>query len=225
MTDPQDVDQQPGEDEASREGAPPDSLAELSSDARRQQLVEQVTQQLMISASWSGRLPNPRDLREYEAIVPGSAREIIDEMLQESKIMQQSVDLDRETSQRMMSIMERQEDRFTEESQSDREVRDTMLNRIAPLLYAPVVLFVLVLFLPAADSVRITALIVLAALYLVPLSMALLRGRVSDNERDAMKIVPEITREVMSALRAHEKQPGHQEKILAPETDREPDGP
>lgn len=223
MTDPQDVDQQP-EEETSREGvSSPDSSVELSSDERHEQLVEQVRQQLMISASWSGRLPNPRDLREYEEIVPGSARDIIDEMLHESKIMQQSIDIDRETSQRMMSIMERQEDRFSEESQSDREVRDMVLNRISPLLYAPVFLFVLVLFIPASDAVKITALAVLAALYLVPLSMALLRGRVSDNERDVMKVVPEITQAVMSALRAHEKSSGQEAKALPPEADQEAD--
>ncbi len=159
----------------------------------------------MFGMSWSGRLPRPQDLRDYDQIVPGAAKDLVDEILQESRLAQQSIDLDRDVSSRMLSIMESQHELETEDSRSDRSFRQQVFINLRPLLYLPLGVILVVLFAPIVDWVKAVICVAIMVAYTAPVCIVLVRGRMTDNESDVIKsILPEVTAAVTGAIKSQE---------------------
>lgn len=157
----------------------------------------------MLGVSWTGRLPRPSDLQEYDRIVPGSAADLVEELLQESKLAARSIDLDQDVSNRVLNLME---DRFgleTSESESDREFRTGVFNWLKPLFYLPLILvFTVVMWAPLSNWAKVSVVSIIIVASVAPLCIVLLRGRMSANERDALTaIVPKVVAEVTAAIR------------------------
>lgn len=179
---------------------PPFELKDIPEEER--EIAERVTRAVMLETSWSGRLPRPPDLKDYNDIVPGSARELVDDLLQESKFAQQSIDLDREVSHRVLTLMEGRHELDVEESRSDRAFRDRVIDNLRYLLYLPLLLIVLVLFAPLGDIAKVIIIVGILVAYAGPVCIVLARGRMTENERDVLtSIVPQVTAAITAVIR------------------------
>lgn len=178
----------------------------------------------MLGVSWTGRLPRPPDLREYDEIVPGSAKDLVEELLQESKLAERSIELDRDVSARVLDLMERRFDLEKSESESDRRFRTTVFNRLSPLFYLPLILvFIIVMWAPLSDMGKVAAVTIIVVASVAPLCIILLKGRISENERDALtEIVPKVVAEVTAAIR---NQPRDESSISSNDKPTKPDLP
>lgn len=157
----------------------------------------------MLGVSWTGRLPRPADLQEYDNIVPGSAADLVQELLQESRLAERSIDLDRDVSTRVQNLMDDRFELEKSESESDREFRTVVFNWLKPLFYLPLVLvFVIIMWAPLGNWAKVAAVSIVVVASVAPLCIVLLRGRMSSNERDALvAIVPQVVAEVTAAIR------------------------
>ncbi|MGI8405086.1 MAG: hypothetical protein ACR2OE_10070 [Thermomicrobiales bacterium] len=192
-----DEDQIDEQEEASQ--PPPVGSDSIPEEAR--EIAQEVTRSLMLQSSWSGRLPRPRDLQEYDNIVPGTARDLVNDLLQGSVLASRSIDLDRDVSSRVLSIMEHRQRLDEEESQSDRQFRDHVFNTLRPIFYAPFIAIAVVLFAPIGDWPKVLIIVAIFAGSLAPLCISLLRGRMTSTESDVIKsVVPKVVAETRSAL-------------------------
>jgi hypothetical protein len=73
----------------------------------------------MMSTSWSGRLPRPEDLEKYNAIVPGAAEKLVEDVVFDTQLAQQSIEIDKAVSAAIIEIMHGNHNLETEESRSD----------------------------------------------------------------------------------------------------------
>ncbi len=193
------------------DAAPPSGIEipEILVSENNEEFSQEVTEQLLMlqgESTWVGQLPRPDRLREYEKIYPGAARLIIEHMAAPNKLMADSIAIDDKSTDEYWKWMNRQEDRFVEESRSDRETRDRSSAKSFVYLYAILALFIVTIFAPLDTSVQITSMIVLGGLALGPSLVSSLRGRHSDNEREVMKSVPEMARGSASIARGASKE-------------------
>jgi uncharacterized membrane protein len=175
---------------------------EIVSDDERE-FAQDVTRRLMMGYSWTGRLPRPNDLRQYDEIVPGAAAKLVDDVVYETRLAEQSIAIDKEVSTRVLSIMESQHTLEVEESRSDRQFREKVFGSIRYLLYLPLAVILIVVFAPLSDWVKATVVLGILAAYVVPLCIVLLKGRMTEPEKDAIStVVPAVVAAVTSVLRS-----------------------
>ncbi len=98
----------------------------------------------MTASSWQGRLPRPDNLRQFDVIVPGLAREIADDMLEEGRRFDRAAAMDHEIATRVVSMMER-------ESASDISFRKHVFDRLLPLFYLPFAVVIVIVLIPLDD--------------------------------------------------------------------------
>jgi hypothetical protein len=183
---------------------------EIMTDDEKEEFAEEVSRRLMMTSSWSGRLPRPSDLREYDAIVPGAAEKLVDDVVYETQLARESIELDKRVSDVVLDIMKGQHDLAVEQSQDDRSFRDNVFNWLKPLFYLPLVVVVLILFAPIDDWVKAVIAVSVIAAYVAPVCIVLLKGSMSDNEKEVLSsVVPAVVSAVRKELRSPAKiEPG-----------------
>lgn len=190
----------------------------VSDDER--QFAQDVTRRLMMGYSWTGRLPLPNDLRQYDEIVPGAAAKLVDDIVYETRLAEQSITIDKEVSTRVLPIMESQHTFEVEESRSDREFRENVFGSIRYLLYLPLAVILIVVFAPLSDWAKATVILGVLAAYVVPLCIVLLKGRMTEPEKDAIStVVPAVVAAVTSVLRSQSDQEQSPVRKLPPAMD------
>jgi hypothetical protein len=93
--------------------------AEVLTDDEREEFAQDVSRRIMMSTSWSGRLPRPEDLEKYNAIVPGAAEKLVEDVVFDTQLAQQSIEIDKAVSAAIIEIMRGNHNLETEESRSD----------------------------------------------------------------------------------------------------------
>jgi hypothetical protein len=180
--------------------ADPEIVDDSSEEAR--EFAHEISRRLMVASSWTGRLPHPSDLEKYDALVPGAASKLIDEAIQPSVLAEKSIELDRDVSDRVFSLMEQDQVLRIEESRSDRHFREHVFNRFLPIFYLPLLIIVLVLYAPLADWAKAAIVVAMLAAYVSPVCISLLRGRMTQREADTIQsLIPKIAAEVTSVLK------------------------
>lgn len=184
--------------------APPSDMEipELIANASNEEFSQEVTEQLLLmqgESTWVGQLPRPDRLREYEQIYPGAAKIIIEHMTAPNKLMADSIAIDDRSSVEYWKWMNRQEDRKVDESRSDRLIRDRASTKSFVYLYAILAIIVVALLSPLEAPVRIAAISVLGSMAIGPSLISSIRGRNSDNEREAMKSLAGMARGTSSS--------------------------
>ncbi len=188
-------------------GSPPFD-AEVVDDDEREDLAKDVSKNVsrrLMMYSWSGRLPEPNDLRQYNLIVPGSAEKLVNDVVSDTKLAEQSIDIDRDVSNRVLTIMESQHQLEVEESRSDRDFRNKVFDRISPLLYLPLLVIILALFGPIGDAAKVFIILGVLIAYVAPVSIVLLKGRMAEGEKEVISsVVPAVVSAVTSVLKSRD---------------------
>lgn len=176
---------------------------EVMSDDEKEEFAEQVSRRLMMTSSWVGRLPRPEDLREYDVIVPGAAEKLVDDVVYETQLAKESIELDKQVSDVVLDIMRGQHDLAVEQSRDDRAFRNTVFGWLKPLFYLPLVVIIILLFAPIDDWVKAVIAIAVIAAYVAPVCIVLLKGSMSDNEKEVISsVVPAVVSAVRKEIRS-----------------------
>lgn len=157
-----------------------------------EEFAKDVSEQLIaMSSLWQGRLPRPETLRQFDQVVPGLAREIADDMLEDGRRIDRAMALDHEISTRVL-------DRIDRESEADISHRKYAFDRMLPALYLPFLLVVIVLFAPIGDVAKISIIGAILVASVAPICISLLRGRMGKDEGEVLKkVIPDM----MEAMR------------------------
>jgi uncharacterized membrane protein len=220
---PDGVTQSSTEDEREANTPPspdPEIVDESSEEAR--EFAHEISRRLMVASSWTGRLPHPSDLEKYDTLVPGAASKLIDEAIQPSVLAEKSIELDRDVSDRVFSLMERDQELRIEESRSDRHFRQHVFSRFLPLFYLPLLIIILVLYAPLSDWAKAVIVFAMLAAYVSPVCISLLRGRMTQREADTIQsLIPKIVAEVTSVLKKQTDSSGSEQTLARSEVERD----
>jgi hypothetical protein len=138
--------------------------------------------------AWSGPLPPAEELAAYRDVDPELARVIARDFERRTDIEAEAARAELSLQEREMTLKEREQDLRIEESQSDIRTRDAVVSTGRLLVYAlPVMAFLAMMFAPLDDAWRVAAAGVFLSPFLVIGIVLLLRGRMSDPERDVLR--------------------------------------
>ena len=167
-------------DDAPETGDAPELPAEVAA------IVQRVVRRAL---AWRAPLPPPDMLQEYEDVDTGLMRKIVDHFERHSSIEVESLRHQFQTDDRELGLLEREQRLRIDESEDDRRARRFVLGFGAAFLTLLVILaFVALMWGPLdSDWGRVGAAgVFLAAISLLG-AVVLLRGRMTEHERDVYR--------------------------------------
>ena len=189
----------PREDEPSFAAEPMTSLLppEFRAEAIR------VVQRLQ---GWSGPLPPASELVEYDGAVPGTAAIIVEDFRRRSEADLAASQFEQSSYLRDLDYADREQQLRFRESAADIEARRFVLRFAVLFLSLLVGLgFVAAMWGPfESDGGRVFIATVFLAPILLLAGIVLLRGRITDNERDVYKkVLPELAKRPNAPVSPH----------------------